>query len=430
MTDMVSHADTTRADAALIAFGRLVIVVLLLTISPLALVMFGWQYDDTGGGPLEKIHPATSLALLVFAASLAQRGNPLTALSSVLSSHARAIPFLLGIGFMIVYSMLVIGAPFTMFIETFLGPLLMFFLYDRIDDGEARLLARVIHALLFVNALLGIYEFVFAYHLTPLVVNGELLAGELRSTALLGHPLANAAVVGCYIFMLALGGGRDIPPSLKLTCFVVNTASMVVFGGRAATALVLIALVIIALRRLLGALRGEPFDLRAIKMGVVAAPVAALAIAGLAEYGFFDTFLDRIVDDEGSASTRIAMFELFNHFNWTDLIFAPDAKQVATWSSIYGLDYGIENFIVAFILTFGIFATVVFMPALLLFCSAVVRSLRPGGVWVFVYFFAVAMTSVSLSSKTPLFSTLIVLMMVLMRRHPAMPWRHSSGLKD
>src|SRR3972149_11385643 len=128
MTDMVSHDEATRADAAVMVFGRLLIVVLLLTISPLALTMFGWQYDETGGGPLEKIHPATSLALLVFVASLVQRGNPLTVLGEVLSSHARAVPFLLGLGFMIVYSMVVVNSPFTMFIETFLGPFLMFLL--------------------------------------------------------------------------------------------------------------------------------------------------------------------------------------------------------------------------------------------------------------------------------------------------------------
>ncbi len=256
--------------------------------------------------------------------------------------------------------------------------------------------------------------------MTPLVVNGEVLADELRSTALLGHPLANAAVVGSYVLMLTMGGRRDLAGVIGMMLFTLNLASMFVFGGRAATVLVAIALVLIGLQRLGGIFFGGTIRTHTVRTALIAMPLYCLLIAALSEYGFFDTFAARIVDDEGSASTRVAMFSIFEHVKFADLLFAPDAKQIGTWANIYGLDYGIENFVVAFILSFGFVATIVFLPTLLLFCRAVVRALRPKALWVFVYFFAVAMSSISLASKSQLLSTTVVMMMVLLRRSPAM----------
>jgi hypothetical protein len=416
MTDGTRDIDTSSDDGAFVVWSRLLITGLFLTISTLTLQLYGWQYDDTGGGPLEKFHPATTLTMLVFAYCLMRAGNPFDRFLSVLASHTEILPYLFGIVFMIVYSTRVIGLPFTIFIETFLAPLVLFLLFDGLDDREGKRLARLIHVLLLINAVLGIYEFAAGFRLTPLVVNGEVLTDELRSTALLGHPLANAAVVGCYVLMLALGGGRDLPPAAKFICFTVNMASMIVFGGRAATVFVLVGLALIMARRTVGLFSGRKFDLGTLKAAVAIVPAMAAGIVVLAESGFFDNFINRLSDDDGSASTRIAMFELFNHIDWRSLILVPDAKQVATWSTIYGLDYGLENFIVAFIFSYGILSTVIFLPSLLLFCWAVTRSIRKGGVWVFVYFFAVALTSLSLSAKGPLFSTLIVLLMILMRR--------------
>ena len=415
MTDISYQSGTITGDARIFSIGRFVLVVVLLTISPLALTAFGWQYDGTGGGPLEKFHPATPLAVLLFLITLARYRNPIEGLFSIFSSHASTIPFLLGILFMILHSIFVVGLPFTIFVDTFMTPLLVYLLFDAIKGAEATRLAVLIHVLMFANALLGIYEFVFAFHLTPLVVNGELLTDELRSTALLGHPLANAALVGCYILMLALGRAHDVPALARLMCFVVNLISMAAFGGRAATGLVLIALVLIVVVRFFDALRGSPINTAALLTALIVIPLFALMLGGLEEYGFFDAFADRLADDDGSASTRLTMFSLFKHLNWRDILIAPDAVQVGTWARIYGLDYGIENFVVSFILSYGLLATLIFLPTLIQFCGAVTRSVCKGGGWIFVYFFIVALTSTSLSSKSPIFSQLIAMMMVLMR---------------
>src|SRR5438045_1573292 len=65
------------------------------------------------------------------------------------------------------------------------------------------------------------------------VEEGIELTGDWRSTALLGHPLANAVVTGVYILVLAVGGGRDLPDVLRPMLVVVQLAAMFAFGGRA-----------------------------------------------------------------------------------------------------------------------------------------------------------------------------------------------------
>lgn len=427
MTYLAALDHAERDTGRFLALGRFMTVVLLFTISTNALVQFGWQYDGTGGGPLDKLHPATWLAVLLLGLKLCLEGNPLTATIKLLEKYSDLLPYLLGIIFMVVYATAVIGSPFTIFIETFLGPLVIFLLFANIGERDGQRLAQLIHLLLLINALLGIYEFVFSYRLFPLVVNGEELTDELRSTALLGHPLANAAIVGCYLLILTLGGRKDLGTFTGLTVFTVNAASVIVFGGRAATILVIVALAIVAIRRLFGILKGAPIRLHTIRLALIAVPLYSIFIVAMAELGFFDMFLSRFGDDEGSASTRIIMFSLFEHMDWFDLIFVPDSAQIATWSNIYGLNYGIENFVVAFILAYGLLATVIFLPTLSLFCRAVSRHLRPNARWVFLYFFAVSLTSVSLSAKSPLLSLLIVMLMVLMRRNTTADERYGAA---
>jgi hypothetical protein len=221
--------------------GQWLIVVLLLAVSPLTLFMFGWQYFDTGGSPIEKFHPATLLAGALVLLMATQIGNPITGLIALCERHSRLLPYVIANVFMIVYAAQVLKLPVTIFIETFLGAAFVYLVFFEIDDAWAVRLARTTHLLLFVNSLLAMYEIANGFHLTPLVINGELL-DEPRATALLGHPLANAALVGLYVVLLACGGGRDLPAWMQPICFLSAFGSLFAFGGRAATAGVVVSL--------------------------------------------------------------------------------------------------------------------------------------------------------------------------------------------
>ena len=412
---IATHSDETHAFGSLLTASRTWIVVLLLLVSPLTLYMFGWQYFDTGGSPLEKFHPATLLAAALFLVMAASYGNPLVGFAEIFKRHTALIPYLTANLFMMAYAAMIVKLPVTIFIETFIGAALIFLLFHDLDETAARRLALLVHALLAMNALLAFYEVFAGFRLTPLVINGEELLDEPRATSLLGHPLGNALLMGGYVVMLALGGGRDLPVALRPICFLIALASLVPFGGRAATAATLVALLLLGLRRALAILQGAPFDARSVLAGLIILPLAGLGLVAAYELGAFDTLAGRLFDDEGSAGTRIEMFELFRYLSAYDLIFGPDPNTLMTWVRLHGLEYGIESFVVAFVLNYGLLATFLFFPPLALFFYHLMRCSRPGAGLVIVYFLAVSLTSISLSAKSPTLSIFVMLLSILMR---------------
>lgn len=403
----------TPPGGALFSAALAAMTLVFLIISPFALIEFGWQYGESGGSALEKIHPATLLtAFLVLLVAVTQ-GNPLVALGEALASHPRIAAYLVAVILLMAHALFVVGLPFTVFIDTFIGPALVFLLMLDLDETRRRQLALLVHVLFFANTIIGIAEFGLGFRLTPLHIEGELLEEEWRSSALMGHPLSNAMLTGSYMVLLLSGGARDLPVWLKPVLFLVAGAGMVVFGGRAATGLVLLFVIWHVVQRAFAVLSGAHFDPRLVLAGLVGVPILLGAVLVLADAGFFDRFVSRLFDDHGSAGTRLAMFELFGHLSWTSLLFGPDHAHIASLMRHYGLDYGIESFWISMILSHGIIASVVFFLALLLFCLEVVRA-RPRALAVIIYFFAVASASLSLSAKTPSFSVLILMILLLL----------------
>lgn len=223
-------------------------------------------------------------------------------------------------------------------------------------------------------------------------------------------------IAGAYVIALALGGGHALPAVPRAIAFLVALASLIPFGGRASTAATLGALALLGLVRGIRILRGDPIDPRTILAGLVVVPLAALGIIAAFEMGLLATLTDRIVEDEGSAGTRLEMFELFRHLDAYDILFGPDPNALITWVRLHGLEYGLESFPVAFVLNYGLIPALVFFPAFLAFLIQLGRACRPGTALVLVYFVLVSLTSISISAKSPLLSVFVVLVLVLMRR--------------
>ena len=402
-------------DTRLAGIGLALVAILYVAISPLALVALGLNYDDAGGGPLEKIHPATMLAVAVLGLSGLYFRNPLSGLIDGLARYPGTIFFLVMVALLITHSIRVVGLPFTFFFDTYIGPVLIFFLFKDMREKRARRFVLLFHTLIMLNSVVGVVEFATGLRITPLVASGIVIEDDWRSTALLGHPLANASLTGSYILTLALGAAKDLPRPLAIAGFIISAAGMVVFGGRASSVILLLMLLALAIWRAIEIARGRHFNQKSIATALIAIPLIAVALGGLAEAGFFDRFIERFFDDEGSASTRVEMFELLRHLSWYELLLAPDPDLMSTMKSHYGLDFGIESLWLSFVLSYGLIPGIAFFTGLFFFLRDVVHAIRPGGVWVLVFFFAVASTSVSLSAKTPLFAVLILMLLVLMR---------------
>jgi len=364
-------------------FGSLLalMIIFFVTVSAYVLIESGWNYGETGGSPLEKIHPATLLAAFILLLTACTFPNPLVPLVNGFADYPNVVLYLVTVALVMVHALFVVGLPFTVFIDTFIGPALVFLLLSEIDERRRRRLAWLVHALFLANTLLGLAEFGLGFRLTPLHVEGETLEEEWRASAFIGHPLSNAMLTGSYMVLLLSGGARDLPTWLKPVLFLIAGAGMVVFGERAATRLIVLFVAWHVLRRAMEVLSGKPFDPILVLIGLIGHPVLAGGVLVLADQGFFDF-----------------VHSMMRH---------------------YGLDYGIESFWVSDVLSHGLIMSCVFFFGLFLFCVEVVRA-RPSGLAVMLYFFAVASASLSLSAKSQSFSVLILMVMVLlpMARRP------------
>ena len=409
------------SDAALRSAGRSIVVSLLVLsvtliflLSPMALFNLGFNYGDTGGSFIEKIHPGTWIASIALICAAVGQGNPLRLFDKI-AAHSGVTIFLVTWVLLFVYSGLIRKVPATPFVDTFLLPIILFLLVNDTSEKQKRWLALLVHLFLTTNALLGIIEYLTGFRLTPATEAMGAIQIDWRSTALLGHPLANASMAGAYALALSIGGGRDLPPLLRPLAIALQLVAMVTFGGRASLVTTLVLLAGVAIMRWMRILRGARVDVLSVAMLCFAVPLIVTAGVAAAQAGFFDQMLDRFINDRGSASTRVIMFKLFEILPLRDIFLGPNLDTLASIQYQEGIDYGIESFWIGFILTDGLAISLIFFVGLAAFCWDLVRVTRLTTGLLLFSFFAVASTSVSLSVKTPLFGMFVVLILTLMR---------------
>ncbi|SED62302.1 hypothetical protein SAMN05444161_3608 [Rhizobiales bacterium GAS191] len=405
------------ARAPLMLFGlTLATIAFAFTLSAFALAQFGINYGDPGGFLLAKIHPATYLVTASLLARLALHKHPTRFLIAAASRHRGATVFLWIVGSLIAYVAVNLRVPLSLLVDTFVFPILALILLDGIDETSARRLARLLHFIFAVNAVLGLAEMASGWRLTPIVVLGvDMSALEHRSSALFGHPLGNAMFTGLYAIILAVGGGRDLPFWGRFPAILLQTVAMFSFGGRLATVTMLSLLLLLALRQLALVLAGQRFRASSASVYLVLLPVMLVAVAGAYAAGFFDLLLDRFVNDQGSAQARVVMFDLFPHFSWFQLLFGPDQELLRSLMWTEGTEYGIESFWVSFLLTYGAVPSLFFFLGFGAFLFDLSQHAHQGVGWVITYFLIVISGSLSIGDKTLALGALVITSMILLR---------------
>lgn len=420
----VDDRDLERSFASIgrvaVSWLTMLVVLLLMFVSSMMLARFGLAYETTGGSPLEKFHPATYAAVFALLVLFVARMSPVALINDIMRHHHGVVALFLSWVVLVAHIMLAQSAPISAIVDTFLLPMILVILLTRLAEADTRQLAVMLHVFMAANALLGLAEFAFGIRLTPVVANGVVLV-EWRSSAFLGHPLANAAATGVYMVIMMIGGGRDLPGPLRAAIFALQWPAMAVFGGRAAIVLVILFTVVLAFRSTANVVTGRRFSvLTAAAIGALV-PLAIAIIIGLASLGFFDRFILRFLEDDGSAETRISMFHLIGQIPFRDLLFGPDPETVATLQRLEGVEFGIESFWVAFIAYYGILVSVPFFVAFMMFLNDLRRVTQPQTIWVLFFYLVTASTSASISGKTTSLAVIVVMIVVLLRRHADEP---------
>lgn len=386
------------------------IVALVFGVPGGLLWMVGYNYDGLSGSMATKIHPSTYLIFLMAGWAAVASGNPVGYAVRGASLHPAS--FLLVVAAMVMFATVVArslpGMAGT--IDTFLPPALVVLLVADMDQPGYRRMELVLHGLMTVNALLGLFEFVTQTHVFPYRFDGEVFPFDTRSTALQGHPLVNAAVTSWYSLAL-LTGSRVLPNPVRLGLIPLQLAALVTFGGRAATVVTfgLAAVYLFGTGR--RALREGRIPLLGAACGLIILSLVPVLIAIMAEQGFFDLLLRRFVSDGGSANARVQMFDMFDPLSFRDLLAGPDIALIESMRRVNGLEWGIEQPIIKTLLYNGLFIMIMMVVAVAAFLREVARSCAPG-VWLPMLSFVILLqTSESIATKTTLLTKFILMVL-------------------
>jgi len=414
----------------------LLVVAILVSfcVSSMALTEAGVQYDVAEGAAFQKLHPSTYLAALALLANVFGRPRPLRYAQGLLRKFPGAAYFVVMWGALTFYGVGVQQAPATSLIEPYPLALVALFMADDLPPPAREFLRMALHAIVVSNALVGIFEYVTHLRLFPYVISGEPVIGDMRATAILGHPLLNAATTGAYLLCLFLGGDPRTPPGWRAVFIVISALGLAAFGGR--TAIMATALVVIVRMTWLGAffLLGARVELRRVIVAAVVIPFLVLGVVGAASAGMFDDLIGRFVDDNGSAQARVILLQLLGAFDWGDLLVGPRPDLLTSMLANFGIEIGIENTWLALMFLYGIWMAGFFVIGLFALFWEYLRRSRPGGALMFMYFIIVVSAMIGLASKTTIFAQFSVLLLFLFDRNTEgeaassgkRPWRRSG----
>ena len=335
-------------------------IVVLLAVSGGMLWDVGYNYDGLTGSPVTKLHPFTYYVFAALAWRALQSGDPVSFARAGIAQRPAAA-WLLTLSFLLVLvTALRSGPGLAGNIDTFGSAAALALILKDYDEDDIRPLTLVLHVVMTVNALMGLAEFASSTLLFPYRLDGVAHLEDTRSTALQGHPLMNAALTGVYVVSL-MAGAKSLKAWLRAVLIPLQFAALVVFGGRTAIVVALVLAPVIAVAQAFAALRRGRVSLLAVAAAIAALPLAVVAVLVALDSGLADKLLMRFIDDNGSAATRVIMFDMLKPFTWTELIAGPDIEQVEYWRRHFGLEQGVENpFIRMTLYQGGLFMAVVF----------------------------------------------------------------------
>jgi hypothetical protein len=388
----------------------------VLCVSSMALIAMGVPYGAKGGSLASKIHPATYISVAAVATWMVAVG-PGRVIGRLAVDRAGLATFTVATLVLFMHSAVVVKLPLSAIIDTFLLTILLFIALDRLDERSRDRLTMIVHGILIFNALLGIFEYGTGWRLTPMYdIDGTVMSYDWRSTALFGHPLANAFQDGTYLVALALGAGSRLPTVVRLGAMGLAALALVAFGGRVALVL---AFAMVAMLGAIGGVKilaGKRFRLVDAMIGVALASIAAVIVVIFIDSGGADKFLLRFSEDHGSAATRVSMFRIFGALDWGQFMAWPDSELISQAQREYSLRIGVESTEVGLVASYGLLTAGLFMVAIGAFMHELVRATSLRTLWLVVYFIGVMSASTGISNKSTNMASFTVSVFLIMPR--------------
>jgi hypothetical protein len=288
-------------------------------------------------------------------------------------------------------------------IDTLISPFLFFIYLKSSSINFQRYLPLFALKLILVNSFLAIIERIIEFNFFPI---NQHYGDEFRSTALLGHPLNNALITFIFLLFILI---IDMRHGKKIFYLIIFLLALFCFGGRGSLLASFIGIIILYLSQFFIS-KNEYFS-KFSKLNVL---VFSSILIAIFNYIFlFTSFGERLrsasKDDGGSANVRLESINLIDISKISNFLMPLSNKSVIKLSENSGVEI-IENFLIVWILRFGLILTAILIYFLLrfLFENFIIKNIY----YVFIVlslFFGAALTNNSLASNCNAFIFIVLM---------------------
>ena len=191
MTNVDSHPGDAVAGAfpswGPVSIGgitsKLLVAAILInfSVSSMALSALGIPYDWTDGSAFAKLHPSTYLSAVALAAYLMGQLRAGASLRGLAICFPGAAYFACFWMLLAIYGVVVQKTPLTSIIEPYLLAISALLMIDKLDPALQSFVRAFLHALIAVNALVGVFEYLTHLRLIPYVISGTPVIGDPRA---------------------------------------------------------------------------------------------------------------------------------------------------------------------------------------------------------------------------------------------------------
>ncbi len=369
----------------------------------------GVKYVSEGGNPLVKILISTYILIFTVVFFTLRKGinAPLINLKEL---RAAWLISLLSIVLVIFYGLIRFGTSgMAYLVDTMVAPLLAIYLLSQLSTTHKNRLLTLLAYLLFINSLIAILEFMLGNTLMSAQFSSF---SHFRSTALLTHPLNNALITAALAPILM--SYTRVP---YLIYFTVITLALFAFGGRAATGIFILGVFILIAPKvpafIAAGVRVSKMRFAVIQALAFFASIFTILVVTLTPIGA--RILSKLHID-GSAQARFDVFIILEQLSLREWLLGASQTLLENIAFYIQIDV-IENYIIGWIVSFGIICTVLlFLSCYKLPLKIALGKNRNSAKIALIVFILVSLTNNALTTKTPALLFLISAMYLVVSR--------------
>jgi hypothetical protein len=296
-------------------------IILYFILPPQVLERVGWHwagsYYGTDGPDYQKIHIATYLLIATFICLWLIDPRFRRNVTDICCTNWSLIMFALALGATASYAILVKGVSITPFIDTFIAALVVAIGCICLPPKKLRFLRNLLDIYFVTNIAIIFLEYAIRWSLFPSPIGeGFETLQPWRASGFFGNGIAAGNILAVYSivnFALSMPFNFTRQCLTRLTLAFVSFLAIFTTGSRAAagvTILILFAFMAISAVRQIASGR---INRAAVIYGFFGLAVVPICLMVLLQLGLFDTVLERIADDQGSAMSRAIALDIVSN---------------------------------------------------------------------------------------------------------------------